>query len=342
MKTQLIQAVSLIAAISTIGIAVPCAWALPYRTGDVFAGVGDGTIKEFSPSGVLYQTLVETCAGCSSSETTGMAFDPSGNLYATVFEANNVEKFNNNGVIQGTFGSGYNASPESVVVDKTNGVVYVGQADGSRNVLQFSLSSGALLKTFAPATQDRGTDWIDLASDLRTLHYTSEGNSVLSFDLSTSTQNPNFADGLPGSHAYAHRILSDGGELVADTSGVQAINPNGTLGKFYTITGTSLLFALNLDPNGSDFWTADLPTGDVFEVNIATGAIDEMWNAGLVGSSLAGLAVFGEICTTCGTECSRAVRADASRLCARRIVRGRHLAAALPRGRSRLAVRYPA
>ena len=298
MRTEIIVG----AFVATLGAGVLIASgasALPYRTGDVFAGVGNGVIKEFSPTGVLYQTLTETCAGCSTSETAGMAFDTSGNLYASAFTANNVEKFNNNGVVQGTFGSGYNSHPESIVVDNANGVVYIGQADGSHNVLKFSLSSGTLLQSFAPTVGPRGTDWIDLAADLHTLHYTSEGNLVRAFDVSTNTQLPNFAT-LPASPAYAHRILPNGGELIAATSEVIQLNSSGNVVRTYTLPGTSTLFALNLDPNGTDFWTADLFNGEVFEVNIATGAIDEMWNAGIVGASLAGLAVFGEICATCG------------------------------------------
>ena len=173
-----------------------------------------------------------------------------------------------------------------------------GQADGSANVLKFSLSSGMLLQSFAPTVGPRGTDWIDLASDLKTLHYTSEGNLVRAFDVSTNTQLANFAT-LPSSPAFAHRILSNGGELVATSSQAIQLNSSGGVVKTYALPGASSLFALNLDPNGTDFWTADYTTGEVFEVNIATGAIDEMWNAGRVGASVAGLAVFGEICATC-------------------------------------------
>jgi hypothetical protein len=298
MKKLIVGIVSL-AALS-VGTLITCsAWALPFRTGDVFAGVGNGTIKEFSPTGVLYQTLIQTCSGCRTSETTGMAFDTSGNLYATVFEANTVEVFNSNGAVVGTFGSGYNLHPESIVIDSTNGVVYVGQADGTGNVLKFSLNSGTLLQSFAPTTGPRGTDWIDLASDLTTLHYTSEGNLVRVFNVGTNTPLSNFGT-LSASPAYAHRILANGGgELIAATSEVVELDAFGNVVRTYTLPGTSDLFALNLDPNGTDFWTAAY-SGEVFEVNIATGAIDEMWNAGLVGASLAGLVVFGEICTTCG------------------------------------------
>ena len=185
------------------------------------------------------------------------------------------------------------------MIDNTNHVLYVGQADGNANILKFDMN-GNLLQSFAPQRQNRGTDWIDLASDLKTMHYTSEGSSVLSFDVSTNTQNANFANGLPGSDAYAHRILADGGELVADAQSVVRLDSSGNIIQNYIIPGTSLLFALNLDPNSTDFWTADYFSGNVFEVNIATGAIDQQWNAGLVGGGpLGGLAVFGEICQTC-------------------------------------------
>jgi hypothetical protein len=273
------------------------AWAVAYTSGDVFADVSGGIIKEFTPAGILVQSLNTTHPG----EGDGMAFDASGNLYATSgFAANTVVKFDNSGtLITANFGSGYNSHPESIVVDNTNGFVYVGQADGGHNVLKFSLT-GTPLGSFAPAAQNRGTDWIDLQSDLRTLRYTSEGIQVKAFDLTTNTQLANFSTLPPLGTAYAHRILSDGGELVADSTFVFRLDNTGFVTHFYAIPGTSLLFALNLDPNGTDFWTADYNTGNVFEVNIATGAIDHMWNAGLVGGGpLGGLAVFGEICQTC-------------------------------------------
>jgi hypothetical protein len=56
--------------------------------------------------------------------------------------------------------------------------MFVGQADGLRQVLEFS-PTGTLLNTFSPQTQDRGTDWINLGPDGTTLYYTSEGNEIL-------------------------------------------------------------------------------------------------------------------------------------------------------------------
>ena len=51
---------------------------------------------------------------------------------------------------------------------------------------------------------------------------------------------------------------------------------------------------MNLDPNGTDCWTGDSESGLVWEVNIATGAIDEQFNTGH-GGTFFGLSVFGEI-----------------------------------------------
>jgi hypothetical protein len=88
------------------------AWAASYTTGDVFADVGGGIIKEFTPAGVLVQSLNDTHPG----EGDGMEFDASGNLYATAgFAANTVVKFDNSGnLITANFGSGYNSHPESI------------------------------------------------------------------------------------------------------------------------------------------------------------------------------------------------------------------------------------
>jgi hypothetical protein len=217
-------------------------------------------------------------------------------LYATVFEANNVVKFNDNGVLQGTFGSGYNEHPESVVIDESHSVVYVGQADGSRNIKQFSFPGGASVQNFAVTTGPRGTDWIDLESNGHVIRYTSEGSTIRRFDVTTNTQLPNFSTAL--TEAFAHRILPNGGELVANTSDVLELDPSGAVSHTYTLPGGNFLFALNLDPSGTSFWTADIANGNIFDVDISSGNILHHFSGG--SNDLTGLAVFGELCTTCG------------------------------------------
>jgi hypothetical protein len=264
--------------------------------GDVLAGVGAGKIKRFTPAGVLQSTLDSTT---NSSETTGMCFDMAGNLYATMWTANTMSKFSNVGaLLTANFGTGYNSNPESCNIDIAQNL-YVGQADGGRKIRKLNSSTGALITEFTAATQSRGTDFIDLAADQCTMHYTSEGSSIKTFNVCTNTQGPDFATALGGGACYAHRIRPNGEELVACSSLVHRVSSAGAILQTYSGSGltppSGFLFALNLDPDGTTFWTGDLGNGNVYHVNIATGAQVTSWNAGILGGSMAGLAVVGEI-----------------------------------------------
>jgi hypothetical protein len=261
---------------------------VPFSKGDLIAGNGNGTYKHFDGAGKLLDTL-ETTSGAP--EDTGMCFDAKGNLFTTNFGAQSVSKFDSGGnLLLASFGSGFNADPESCVVT-TSGDILVGQADGSHEVLKFD-PAGNLLASYAPETEDRGTDWIDLSSDQCTLHYTSEGSAIKAFNICTNEQLPDFATGLPAP-CYAHRILSDGGELVACTSEVARVNSKGEVIQTYT-PGGSLLFALNLDSDGTSFWTADLFSGEIWKIDIATGTVLEEFNSE-PAVDVAGLAVVGEL-----------------------------------------------
>jgi hypothetical protein len=235
----------------------------PITPGDVLVSVGNGLVKEFTPTGTPVQTLD---TGQNSSETTGLAFDGAGNLYVTTFGAQNVYKFNHNGALVGPFGSGYNLDPESIVFD-SSGNAFVGQADGSRNVLEFS-SLGSLVASFAPDPEGRGTDWIDLAGC--TLYYTSEGVLVKRFDVCANAQLPDFASGLPGADAYAVKLLPGGGALVADTASIVRLDNTGAVAQQYG-TGGTLWFSLALDPSGAAFWASDYATGTVKEFRLSDG-----------------------------------------------------------------------
>ena len=224
-------------------------------TGTVMVGTGNGFVTEFTQTGTMI-TQLNTTNGAS--ESTGSAFDSVGNFFTTEFEAQRLSKFDPTGVlINPNFAGPFNADPESIVFDAT-GNFYVGQADGTHHILKFA-ASGTLLATFAPTTDDRGTDWTELGADQCTLYYTSEGTHVQTFNACTNTQGPNFNVALlPGSNAYAHRLLPGGGMLVADTSLVVRLDASGNQIQTYTFPGTSLIFALNLDPDGTSFWTADI------------------------------------------------------------------------------------
>ncbi len=260
---------------------------VPLQSGNVLVALGEGKIGDFTPTGTLLDTL-DTTSG--SSEETGMCFDGAGNLYTTNFEADTVSKFNAAGnLVQASWGGPYNTDPESCVVNQAQ-QVFVGQADGSHQVLEFD-SSGTLLNSYSPMTQDRGTDWIDLESDGHTLHYTSEGSSVLTFDTATNTQGPNFADGLPAP-CFAHRILPDGDEIVACATEVVLLDTSGNIVKTYPVDPNNNLFALSVNPDGQSFWTADF-NGTVWNVDIASGTVLHTWNASPINDT-AGMVVIGE------------------------------------------------
>jgi hypothetical protein len=284
----------------TLGIAgafgVPTASAagVQYVVGDVFAGDASGLIKHFSPTGVLLDTLD---TGSNSAEQTGMCFGESGNLRSTNFTANNMTLFDNMGnVVTFPWGGPFNAHPESCVLNAV-GDIYVGQADGSEDVLKFA-PSGSLLASYDVATGPRGSDWIDLAGDQCTLYYTSEGNIIRRFDVCTNTQLSDFAAGFTDSGSsstcYALRIRINAEVMVACTDKVYRLSATGTVIQSYPLPAgeTSFLFAMNLDPDNASFWTAGFNSGNIYRINITTGALITQFAA---GSVVKGLAIFGEI-----------------------------------------------
>ena len=217
----------------------PEASAADIATGTVMVSTGSGKVTEFTQTGTMI-TQIDTTTGAPF--TTGSVFDTAGNFYVTDFNAQQVTKFDPTGFLIGPFGGPYNADPESITLDAA-GNFYVGQADGAHTILKFD-PSGTLLKTFAPATEERGTDWIELGADECTLFYTSEGADILTFNACTNTQGPNFNKvTLPGSAAFAHRLLPAGGMLVADSSVVVRLDASGNLIQTYTGLGSGTLFA---------------------------------------------------------------------------------------------------
>jgi hypothetical protein len=271
-----------------------------YQKGDVFAAIGSGQVDEFTPTGVLVQTLND---GSGATFTTGMAFDSAGNLYVTNFGSGTVSKLDNMGnIVNSSFITGVGTKiPESIVPTGGGTSFYIG-GPSYPAIDQFN-AAGGFVQTFSVlgGTGTGGTDWIDFQNS-NTILYTGEGTEIRSYNIATNTQNPDFADGLPGGRAFALRVIptgsTDAGDvLVADSSAALLINPSGSIVTTYTLPGNlGGDFSLNLDPNGKDFWTGDFASGLIWEVNIATGAIDEQWSSG--SSSLYGITVFGERTTS--------------------------------------------
>ncbi len=279
-----------------LGGALPVSAApVPYAVGDVFAADSNGIIKHFSPTGVLRNTL-NTTSG--SAEESGMCFGESGNLRSTNFTANNMTLFDNAGtVLTHPWGSGFNTSPESCVLNAA-GDIYVGQANSGKDVLKFAPGGGAPLASYDVPTGPRGSDWIDLAADQCTLYYTSEGPTIRRFDVCANAPLSNFAANFTDSGSstvcYAMRIRPNGEVMAACTDKLYRLDAAGAVIQTYPLPAgeTSFVFAMNLDPDNETFWTAGFNSGNIYRINIDTGVVITQFAA---GTPVKGLAIFGEI-----------------------------------------------
>ena len=279
-----------------------------FQSGDVFVGVSNGNIQHYDKSLNLIETLNTEIIGIGV-RTTGMAFDSNLNLYSTNFSVfpppfvpsgtNSVSKFenDNSGLVTPPNPFVVNdpqSGSESIVFD-ASGSFYVGQSFGTKDVVKYA-ADGTFLNRFDVAIDVSGSDWIDLAADQKTLFYTSEGRMIKRFDVSTGTQLTDFAT-LPinGGRAQALRLLGDGGILLADNQDIVRLDALGNIIQTYDVVGQDDWFALNLDPDGTSFWSANFITADLYKFDIGTGNILGSINTGTGINSVFGVAVAKEI-----------------------------------------------
>lgn len=295
-------ATALVAVAAVAGVMVPMqatSAAPTLSRGDVLISIGGGKIEQHSPDGTLIRTLDDTTG---TTENDGMCFDPSGNLYANNgFSDNSLSKFDPTGAlvaarfIDNTQISGDN---ESCVVDSA-GNIYLGLPDSSPTAIQKYSPTGTLLETLPVDHEDRGSDWVELAADQCTLYYTSEGDTVFRYNACTHTQLTPFATALPGP-CFANRLLTDGSMLVGCQNGVVKLSTSGTIVTTFSAASLGLtggfIFAMNLDPDGTTFWTADYRTGKVARAKIADGTVVGGFTAAdAQAGPYGGLTVVGEI-----------------------------------------------
>ena len=224
----------------------------------------------------------------------------------TNFGSNTVSKFDNSGTLVSSGFMSSGNTPELVDVNETG--FYAGLANvggpGGPTINQFSLATGALVHSYSVTGGNGtgGTDWVDTYDPATgRVIYDGEGTVIRSAILNadgTTTQLADFSSGAGLTHIFALRTIPTGAfagdVVVANSVDAKLLDSTGAIIKTYTLTGNGGGdFSLNLDPNGTDFWTGDFATGNVWEVNIATGAIDQNWNVGV--RNFYGLSVFGEI-----------------------------------------------
>jgi sugar lactone lactonase YvrE len=250
-------------------------------------------VERYNSAGVFQQLLSTGVAGATF--TTGSAFDASGNFYVTNFGAGGgaISQFDNLGVLlDPLWAQTGQAGTESILFDAA-GNAFVGVADGNTDIYRFD-AAGVQTGQFNVAIQLRGSDWIDLAADQTTMFYTSEGTTIFRYDVGADAQLANFASSA--TRKFALRLLGDGGLLVAGLSVIERYNAAGVLSQTYDFAGQNTWFSLNLDPDGTSFWSGDAGTFQLHKFDIASGAhLQTIQTAGNGGVNLFGVSVFGEI-----------------------------------------------
>ena len=109
-----------------------------------------------------------------------------------------------------------------------------------------------------------------------------------------------FATGLPGPNTFALRLLppgdGTGGLLVATSNaGIQRLDGSGHIVQSYNAPGETGWFALNLDPNGTSFWSGSSASNNFYRFNMASGAKElGPVNIGSGGGQLLGICLKGE------------------------------------------------
>ncbi len=257
-----------------------------FSRGDLFISVSNGQVQWRGPDGTLKATLDTQTA----SLTNGLAFDASDNLYVASQSGRNpaVSRFDPSGNLLGTFGGPYNAGPESIQIDTASNV-YVGQADGTHQILKFS-NAGTLSAAFNVAVENRGSDWIWLESDQCTMYYTSEGPNVKAYNVCTSSQLPNYnLDALPDTVAYG-LLGTSSGLLVANTHVIVRL-VSGRVVQIYDAPGEDCWLSLAADIDGSSFWAGDFCTSDVYKFDIASGQVLQHLNTGSAAFTVFGVAI---------------------------------------------------
>jgi hypothetical protein len=305
MVVSLLAVLALLVSMSPVVMAAPT----PFNYGHVFASVSGGNVEQWDQ---VAPSKLDTLSDGTGGFTTGSATDAAGNLYVTNFSNDKVVKYAGPGIphnilkvinptADGDNSAGNPINPESIVFDK-NGNFYIGHAgpSGNEDIYKYD-SAGNYVTQYDVALEvpGRGSDWIDLAADQKTMYYTSEGRLIKRYDVSTGTQLADFAT-LPGTRqpfvAYAFRLLPNGGLIVADQADIKRLNPDGSVNMTYDVAGDDGWFALNLDPDGTSFWSGSFQTDKAYKFDIESGGAPiQTIDTGLGGGNLYGLSVYGEL-----------------------------------------------
>ena len=274
-----------------------------FASGQVFASVGNSAVNVYS-QGTGNPQVTRLNDGLGEPYTAGSAFDSSGNFYVTDDYSGDVSEYAPDGTLDGVFASGLQ-NPLSLAFDN-QGNLYVGQQT-TPYIAEFS-KSGQLVENIGPvATELSGDDWIALGSDECTFYYTTEETDILALQhvhQSAGAELQRRALRRPTTPRRGCRCRpSSSRSCPTATSWWRTRTPTSSWTRTATCSQTytcaslpgcqGSLFAMSLDPDGTSFWTGDSTSGDVWEVNIATGAVEQQIDTH--SGSLYGLSVDDQI-----------------------------------------------
>ena len=97
--------------------------------------------------------------------------------------------------------------------------------------------------------------------------------------------------------AFANRILPDGGFITGVRNDIRRLDANGNVVRTYDVDGEDGWFALNLDPDGTSFWSGNQGNGHIYKIDFESGDFLQFIDtrAGLNSNDeFAGLSIFGE------------------------------------------------
>jgi hypothetical protein len=259
-----------------------------WRTGDLFvSGSPAGARKQ--PQGAYF---VMSADGTSTGEvvgvlrrafTAGCAVDPAtGHLWTANGLDNTVSRVDDLHDARGehdvlasvnlrkaTFVNGRAMGAVRAIGFDALGFVYAGTTDGTNRLLKLT-RDGDLLATYP--LEARGALWFDISADGRLLYYTSGDNVLRRYDLAAAQPLPPLATFLDGS-IQGVRLLPGGQQiLVAGSIYISRLDLSGQVIAQHWLPATSFS-ALNITPDGREFWTSTHFGGELYRMDIASGAV---------------------------------------------------------------------
>lgn len=270
------------AAFLAAGFSQADAFATQFSYGDIFASVNNGQVRHYGADGTLLETLNTGAGGL----TTGLGFDPGGNLYVSNHTNGSITRFSaEEGHAASRFGVNLTIKkPEGIIFDNS-GNLWVGSGCcGDIKKLDSNGNNVLSLKT------GRRADWIQLNNDESKIYYTEDvHNGIKTIDIATGTHET----ALSSRYGFAQfQLLPDGGIIAAHLGTVKKLDSLGRLVASYDVAGVDKWFAIDLNPDNESFWAGSYQNDTLYRFDIASGSLLQTIDTGLGGEHLYGVAVY--------------------------------------------------